>query len=76
MSKNSKQFLKMNVQEVRTLEDYKVGDMGEVPPEVSIENMVVNKVEDYVVCVRFSETDYTATDAMRDYLRKIAELKY
>ncbi len=76
MSKNSKQFLKMNVQEVRALEDYKVGDMGEVSSEVSIENMVVNKVEDYVVYVRFSETDYTATDAMRDYLRKIAELKY
>lgn len=30
----------------------------------------------YVVKVSYSDTDYTATDALKNYLRQIANLKY
>ncbi len=32
--------------------------------------------EDYVVRVHFSRDDYSATDALKHYLKQIAELKY
>ncbi len=32
--------------------------------------------EGYVVRVHFSKDDYSATDALKDYLRQVAELKY
>lgn len=32
--------------------------------------------EDYIVRVHFSDIDYTATDAIKHYLKQIAELKY
>lgn len=32
--------------------------------------------EDYVIRVHFSEDDYSATDALKCYLKQIAELKY
>ncbi|TCL57608.1 hypothetical protein EDD76_108143 [Kineothrix alysoides] len=32
--------------------------------------------EDYVVRVHFSQNDYSATDAMKYYMKQIAELKY
>lgn len=31
---------------------------------------------EYTVRVHFSDTDYTAADAISDYLKEIAELKY
>lgn len=31
---------------------------------------------DYIVRVHFSDTEYTATDAIKHYLKQIAELKY
>ena len=48
--------------------DRYISDMGGEP--------TTHMNEGYVVRVHFSDTDYSATDAMKHYLQKIAELKY
>ena len=39
-------------------------------------NLFNHKNEEYEIHVRFSDTDYTATDAMKSYLEQVAVLKY
>ncbi len=74
---DEKKFLQTNGEDVMELKECQKRDReeGNISPE-EFEAMQVNKVDDYVVYVRFSETDYTATDALKDYIRKIADLKY
>lgn len=54
------------------------------PIQKKVEEYISGKEEDlsthinegYVVRVHFSKEDYSATDALKHYLRQIAELKY
>lgn len=41
-----------------------------------MKNPYIHRNRGYIVEVRFSDTDYTATDALKNYLSQVAELKY
>ncbi|MDE6687621.1 MAG: hypothetical protein K2K20_00225 [Lachnospiraceae bacterium] len=43
---------------------------------VEEENQPTHSKEGYVVRVHFSEDDYSATDALRYYLKQMTELKF
>lgn len=74
MASEENKLVNVDIDKVNELQEY--NSIDGVRKEEFMVDMLLNKVDDYVVCVRFSETEYTATDAMRDYLKKIAELKY
>lgn len=40
------------------------------------EDVLTHLNEGYIVRVHFSKDNYTATDALKHYLKQIAELKY
>lgn len=78
------------VQEVKKIEE-KLWDIDDVKieKELSVENKVgkfshyyleeenlQHTNEGYVVRVHFGAKDYTATDAVKHYLKQIAQLKY
>lgn len=74
MESEENKLVNVDIDKVNELQEF--NSIDGVRKEEFMVDMLLNKVDDYVVCVRFSETEYTATDAMRDYLKKIAELKY
>lgn len=41
-----------------------------------IEEALTHRNEEYVVRVHFGNEDYSATDAVKHYLKQIAQLKY
>lgn len=51
----------------KKVEEYISGKEGDLSTHIN---------EGYVVRVHFSKEDYSATDALKHYLRQIAELKY
>ena len=51
----------------KKLEEYIYGKEGDLSTHLN---------EGYVVRVHFSMKDYSATDALKQYLKQIAELKY
>lgn len=74
MVSEKNKLVNVDIDKVNELQEY--SSIEAMRKEEFMEDMILNKVDDYVVCVRFSKTEYTATDAMRDYLKKVAELKY
>lgn len=53
--------------EEKRLEEYTSDKNGDLSTHLN---------EGYIVRVHFSKDNYTATDALRHYLKQIAELKY
>lgn len=53
--------------EEKKLEEYTSDKNGDLSTHLN---------EGYIVRVHFSKDNYTATDALRHYLKQIAELKY
>ena len=51
----------------KKVEEYISGKEGDLSTHIN---------EGYVVRVHFSKEDYSATDALKHYLKQIAELKY
>lgn len=79
------------IQEVNIMEEReKLWDIGEIEidKELSVKNKIQNFAhgikedtlthmnEGYTVRVHFGKEDYSATDAVKHYLKQIAQLKY
>ena len=79
------------IQEVDIMEEReKLWDIGEIEidKELSVKNKIQNFAhgieeenmthvnEGYIVRVHFGKEDYSATDAVKHYLKQIAQLKY
>lgn len=41
-----------------------------------VEETLTHKNEEYVVSVHFGNSEYSATDAIKHYLKQIAQIKY
>lgn len=78
----SADIMEVKREELTDIDTVKIDKMQ--PVEKKIEKFVSGKESDlfthlnegYVVRVHFSTEDYSATDALQQYLKQIAELKY
>lgn len=65
-----------DIEEVETEKDLSVKDKRKNFNDCMQEETLTHVNEGYVVRVHFGKEDYSATDAVKHYLKQIAQLKY